>query len=70
MMERNMRSTPMEVSMTYGVYDSLVVGSKYLICLPENFSCCDRSKLVREWMPSTSLNPNGMWNSMSVAALA
>ena len=70
MMERNIRSTPMDVSMTYGVYDSLISGSKYFICLPENFSCCDRSKLVRQCMPSTSLKPNGIRNSMSVAALA
>ena len=28
-----------DVSMTYGVYDSLISGSKYFICFPEYFSC-------------------------------
>ena len=69
-MLRNIRSTPIEVSITYGVYDSFSSGSKYLMLFPENFSCCDKSKLVREWIPSTSLKPNGIRNSMSVAAFA
>ena len=45
-------------------------GSKYLICFDENFSWFDKSKFVLEWMPSSSLNPNGKLNSISHAASA
>ena len=38
--------------------------------LTAELACCERSKFVREWIPSTSLNPNGIRNSMSLAALA
>ena len=42
--------------------------SKYCSFLPEYFSWAFKSKSVREWIPSSSLNPIGKLNSMSQAA--